>query len=50
MQDSILFRLPLVMKFLTVFCGLTLGSAVLATVYGGFSWFHRSASLATAKS
>ena len=29
---------------------LILGSAVLAAVYGGFSWFHRSASLATAKS
>jgi len=30
MQDSKLFRLPLVMKFLTIFCSLTLGSAVLA--------------------
>ncbi len=30
MQDSKLFRIPLVMKFLTLFCGLTLGSAVLA--------------------
>ena len=30
MQDSILFRMPLVTKFLTLFCGLTLGSAVLA--------------------
>jgi peptidyl-prolyl cis-trans isomerase A (cyclophilin A) len=30
MQDSKLFRMPLVMKFLTIFCGLTLGSAVLA--------------------
>ena len=30
MQESRFFRLPLVIKFLTLFCGLTLGSAVLA--------------------
>jgi peptidyl-prolyl cis-trans isomerase A (cyclophilin A) len=30
MQDSKLFRVPLVMKFLTIFCGLTLSGAVLA--------------------
>jgi len=30
MQDSFLFRMPLVTKLLTLFCGLTLGSAVLA--------------------
>jgi len=30
MQDSKFFRMPLVIKFLTIFCGLTLGGAVLA--------------------
>jgi peptidyl-prolyl cis-trans isomerase A (cyclophilin A) len=30
MQDSILFRLPVLARFLTVFCGLTLSTAVLA--------------------
>ncbi len=31
MQDSIMFRVPLLARFLTVFCGITLSSAVLAT-------------------
>lgn len=30
MQDSKLFRLPLLARFLTVFCGITLSAAVLA--------------------
>jgi peptidyl-prolyl cis-trans isomerase A (cyclophilin A) len=30
MQDSIMFRLPLLARFLTVFCGLTLSVAVMA--------------------
>jgi peptidyl-prolyl cis-trans isomerase A (cyclophilin A) len=31
MQDSIMFRVPLLARFLTVFCGITLSSAVLAS-------------------
>ncbi|MDQ1813108.1 peptidylprolyl isomerase [Massilia scottii] len=31
MQDSLLFRMPLVARFLTLFCGLTLSTAVLAS-------------------
>ena len=31
MQDSKLFRIPLLARFLTVFCGLTLSHAVMAT-------------------
>ncbi|MES2902372.1 MAG: peptidylprolyl isomerase [Pseudomonadota bacterium] len=30
MKDSIFFKMPIVARFLTVFCGLTLSSAVLA--------------------
>jgi peptidyl-prolyl cis-trans isomerase A (cyclophilin A) len=30
MQDSIMFRVPLLARFLTVFCGITLSAAVLA--------------------
>ncbi len=30
MQDSIMFRIPLLARFLTVFCGITLSAAVMA--------------------
>jgi peptidyl-prolyl cis-trans isomerase A (cyclophilin A) len=30
MQDSTLFRIPLLARFLTLFCGITLGAAVMA--------------------
>ena len=30
MQDSIMFRIPLLARFLTVFCGVTLSAAVMA--------------------